>query len=183
MHSEKYLKELQRLHSRKGFGVAKNIPQGVQKLIADKGLQSILDFGCGKGMPFKQLEESNQVYNYDPVTSPINLPKKADLVYSSDVLEHIEPDQLEGVLNNLYSIADKYQYHLIACHPAKKKLSDGRNAHLIIEKPDWWKALLERKNKEHGWKIISEDITERWVKLKKAPEIFVVKYIVYLEKN
>ena len=33
MHSEKYLKELQRLHSRKGFGVAKNIPQGVQKLI------------------------------------------------------------------------------------------------------------------------------------------------------
>ena len=41
---------------------------------------------------------------------------------------------------------------------------------------------LERKNKEHGWKIISEDITERWVKLKKAPEIFVVKYIVYLEK-
>ena len=103
MHSEKYLKELQRLHSRKGFGVAKNIPQGVQKLIADKGLQSILDFGCGKGMPFKQLEESNQVYNYDPVTSPIDLPKKADLVYSSDVLEHIEPDQLEGVLNNLYS--------------------------------------------------------------------------------
>ena len=102
MHSEKYLKELQRLHSRKGFGVAKNIPQGVQKLIADKGLQSILDFGCGKGMPFKQLEESNQVYNYDPVTSPIDLPKKADLVYSSDVLEHIEPDQLEGVLNNLY---------------------------------------------------------------------------------
>ena len=182
MHSEKYLKELQRLHSRKGFGVAKNIPQGVQKLIADKGLQSILDFGCGKGIPFKQLEESNQVYNYDPVTSPIDLPKKADLVYSSDVLEHIEPDQLEGVLNNLYNIADKYQYHLIACHPAKKKLSDGRNAHLIIEKPDWWKALLERKNKEHSWKIISEDITERWVKLKKAPEIFVVKYIVYLEK-
>ena len=86
-------------------------------------------------MPFKQLEESNQVYNYDPVTSPIDLPKKADLVYSSDVLEHIEPDQLESVLNNLYSIADKYQYHLIACHPAKKKLSDGRNAHLIIEKP------------------------------------------------
>ena len=41
MHSEKYLKELQRLHSRKGFGVAKNIPQGVQKLISEEKLQSI----------------------------------------------------------------------------------------------------------------------------------------------
>lgn len=182
MHSEKYLKELQRLHSRKGFGVAKNIPQGVQALILEKGLKSILDFGCGKGMPFKQLEESNQVYNYDPVTSPIDLPKKSDLVYSSDVLEHIETDQLEGVLNNLYNIADKYQYHLIACHPAKKKLSDGRNAHLIIEKPEWWKTILKRKNTEFGWRIISEDITERWVQIKKGPEIFVVKYIVYLEK-
>ena len=45
-----------------------------------------------------------------------------------------------------------------------------------------WKSLIETKNKEHGWEIISEDITERWVKLKKAPEIFVVKYIVYLKK-
>ena len=50
MHSEKYLKELQRLHSRKGFGVAKNIPQGVQKIKTEEKQQSILDFGCGKGM-------------------------------------------------------------------------------------------------------------------------------------
>ena len=163
MHSEKYLKELQRSHSRKGFGVAKNIPQGVQKLISEKGLTSILDFGCGKGMPFTQLKEQMNVYNYDPVTSPIDLPKKSDLVYSSDVLEHIETDQLEGVLNNLYNIADKYQYHLIACHPAKKKLSDGRNAHLIIEKPEWWKTILERKKPQFGWRIISEDITKRSV--------------------
>mgnify|MGYP007000267248 len=76
-------------------------------------------------------------------TSPINLPEKTDLVYSSDVLEHIEVDQLETVIDKLYSIANKYQYHLIACHPAKKRLSDGRNAHLIIEKPEWWKAVLE----------------------------------------
>tara|TARA_Y200000002_G_scaffold164449_1_gene135699 strand:+ start:419 stop:970 length:552 start_codon:yes stop_codon:yes gene_type:complete len=183
MHSQEYLKELQLLHSKKTFGVAKNIPQGVQDLISKKELTSVLDFGCGKGMPFTQLKDVIDVYNYDPVTSPINLPEKTDLVYSSDVLEHIEVDQLETVIDKLYSIANKYQYHLIACHPAKKRLSDGRNAHLIIEKPEWWKAVLERKNKELGWKIISEDITERWVKLKKAPEIFVVKYIVYLEKN
>ena len=83
MHSEKYLKELQRLHSRKGFGVAKNIPQGVQKLISEEKLQSILDFVVVKAC-LKQLEESTQVYNYDQ--HPIS---NSDLVYSSDVLEHI----------------------------------------------------------------------------------------------
>jgi len=182
MHSENYLKELQRLHSRKTFGLAKNIPQGVQKIISENSLTSVLDFGCGKGMPFTQLNKVIDVYNYDPVTSPINLPKKADLVYSSDVLEHVEVDQLDSVLSNLYNIANKYQYHLIACHPAKKRLSDGRNAHLIIEKPEWWKAIIERKNKELGWKIINEETTDRMVSLKKGPKIHVVKYIVYMQK-
>jgi hypothetical protein len=30
----------------------------------------------------------------------------------------------------------------IACYPAKKHLPDGRNAHLIIESPDWWRTKI-----------------------------------------
>tara|TARA_B100000780_G_scaffold273197_1_gene236436 strand:+ start:701 stop:1252 length:552 start_codon:yes stop_codon:yes gene_type:complete len=182
MHSEKYLKELQRLHSKKSFGTAKNIPRGVQDIISKESLTSVLDFGCGKGKPFTQLQDAITVHNYDPVTSPIPLPNDADLVYSSDVLEHIEVDQLDQVIDKLYNIASKYQYHLIACHPAKKRLSDGRNAHLIIEKPEWWKAILEKKNKELGWEMISEESTDRMVSLKKGPDIRVIKYIVYMKK-
>ena len=105
MHSQEYLKELQLLHSKKTFGVAKNIPQGVQDLISKKELTSVLDFGCGKGMPFTQLKDVIDVYNYDPVTSPINLPEKTDLVYSSDVLEHIEDDN--KAMNELYRVLNK----------------------------------------------------------------------------
>jgi len=56
-------------------------------------------------------------------------------------------------LDQLFSIGQKYQYHLIACHPAKKTLSDGRNAHLIIENPDWWKVKMI----DPRWKIIHEE--------------------------
>jgi len=73
----------------------------------------------------------------------------------------------------------RYQYHLIACHPAKKTLSDGRNAHLIIEKPDWWKSKLDNLQ---GWNIIHEDTIERYAKVKKGPALYVLKYIVMLEK-
>ena len=47
----------------------------LQKIISENSLTSVLDFGCGKGMPFTQLNKVIDVYNYDPVTSPINLPK------------------------------------------------------------------------------------------------------------
>jgi hypothetical protein len=30
----------------------------------------------------------------------------------------------------------------IACYPAKKHLPDGRNAHLIVESPAWWREQL-----------------------------------------
>ena len=176
---QKYLKELTKKKLKKISHVS---TLTVQDLISKEGLASVLDFGCGKGMPFTQLKDVITVHNYDPVTSPIPLPNDSDIVYSSDVLEHIEVDQLDQVIDKLYNIASKYQYHLIACHPAKKKLSDGRNAHLIIEKPEWWKAILDKKNKELGWEMISEESTDRMVSLKKGPDIRVIKYIVYLEK-
>jgi len=183
MHSDQYLQELKTLHSKKTFGNTSALPKDVQVLIAKNNIKSILDFGCGKGMACSSVASDNlTVYSYDPVTSLITLPDKVDLVYSSDVLEHIEPDQLSNVIGNLYNIADKYQYHLIACHPAKKSLSDGRNAHLIIESPAWWKELIEQKNKEFGWKIISEEIIERHATVKKGPPRHVTKYIVYLQK-
>jgi predicted transcriptional regulator len=78
----------------------------------------------------------------------------------------------------LFNITTKYQYHLIACHPAKKKLKDGRNAHLIVETPDWWKNKLSKYN----WKIVFEKVKEK-EKFIQGQQIHMVKYIVLLEKN
>ena len=78
----------------------------------------------------------------------------------------------------MFNIATKYQYHLIACHPAKKKLRDGRNAHLIIEQPNWWRNKLEKYN----WSFVFEEVKEK-DRFIQGQNIHMIKYIVLLEKN
>jgi hypothetical protein len=68
---------------------------------------------------------------------------------------------------------------LIACHPAKKGLSDGRNAHLIIEQPEWWKQKIQTIP---GWKIIYEHIKGPKTKVIRHLTIDIVKYTVVLER-
>jgi hypothetical protein len=182
-HSAEYLTELKLLHEKASFGKASTIPNIVKELIKKNNINSILDFGCGKGLTSDAIKKTYPditLYSYDPVTSPIQLPKSVELVYSSDVLEHIEPELLDDTLQSLCECAVKYQYHLIACHPAKKSLSDGRNAHLIIEDPSWWNNKLKSLK---NWNIVYEDIIERDVTVKKGPPLHVVKYIVVLEKQ
>jgi hypothetical protein len=62
-----------------------------------------------------------------------------------DVLEHIEPDCLDDVLDDLKRVTKGIGFFTVACGPAAKVLPDGRNAHLIQEPPEWWlPKLLER---------------------------------------
>jgi 2-polyprenyl-3-methyl-5-hydroxy-6-metoxy-1,4-benzoquinol methylase len=59
-------------------------------------------------------------------------------VACTDVLEHIEPDQLDKVLDDLKRLVKQAGVFVIATGPAKKFLDDGRNAHLIQEGAAWW---------------------------------------------
>jgi len=45
MHSEKYLEELQTLHSKKTFRNTSALPKDVKALITKNNIKSILDFG------------------------------------------------------------------------------------------------------------------------------------------
>jgi hypothetical protein len=183
LYSENYLKELQKLHSKKTFGNSAALPEEVKHIIESKNIKSFLDFGAGKGktsVTIKNLFTDINLYTYDPVTFPIALPDTVEFIYSSDVLEHIEPTLLDKTIEDLSHRSSRYQYHLIACHPAKKSLSDGRNAHLIIEKPEWWRNKLQSLN---GWKILYETVKEYDARVKKGPLINVIKYIVILEKT
>lgn len=181
-HSKEYLEELKLLHNKKTFGLNANIPKIVHNIIKEKNIKSFLDFGAGKGHTSATISNTYpeiDLYTFDPATFPIPLPEQVEFTYSSDVLEHVEPNLIDETLQDLCNRSTRYQYHLIACHPAKKALSDGRNAHLIIEDPTWWKNKIKTID---GWKIIHEDITERYAKVKKGPPRHVIKYIVILEK-
>ena len=110
----------------------------VETFASEIGAKRILDYGCGKATLSKALADFD-VRNYDPcIPEYATPPSPAELVVCTDVLEHIEPDKLDAVLNDIIRLSSKGAFLVAATRPAKKILPDGRNAHLIIESHDWW---------------------------------------------
>jgi 2-polyprenyl-3-methyl-5-hydroxy-6-metoxy-1,4-benzoquinol methylase len=99
--------------------------------------KDVLDYGCGKAT----LSASLPFYIkcYDPCIEEYSAPPRpADIVVCTDVLEHIEPDYVGAVLDDLMRLTKVLAFLSIASRPAKKTLPDGRNAHLIQERYEWW---------------------------------------------
>lgn len=114
----------------------------IAQLVTVVGSRDILDYGCGKRTLEKAL--GYDITNYDPAIPGLDqAPEPHDIVACTDVLEHIEPDCLDDVLRDLRRCTKQAGFFLIATGPAMKVLSDGRNAHLIQQPFDWWKARLE----------------------------------------
>ena len=67
------------------------------------------------------------------------------MVVCIDVLEHIEPECLDDVLDDLQRLVIKYGFFTIHTGPAQKVLPDGRNAHLTQEPLSWWNEKLESR--------------------------------------
>lgn len=109
----------------------------VVRLIKAHQTQDILDYGCGKGTLSMNLPFT--IAQYDPAIKKHSaLPKPADIVVCTDVLEHIEPELIDNVLKHIASLTKKTAY-LVACTiPAKKTLADGRNAHILVKPRRWW---------------------------------------------
>lgn len=114
----------------------------VKKLRACDGVESVLDYGAGKGYLAKALDFP--IWQYDPAIPEIaETPRPADLVVCTDVLEHIEPERLMFVLGDLRRCVRRIGYFVIHTGPASKTLPDGRNTHLIQHGETWWRKKLE----------------------------------------
>lgn len=118
----------------------------VAKMIDQNGVSELLDYGAGSRLTLiKTISENRLVkrkFDYRPYEPAIEMyskaPEPAEMVACIDVLEHIEPDLLENVLNDLKRVTKKIGLFTVSCVPAGKTLPDGRNAHLIQEPPEWW---------------------------------------------
>lgn len=151
--SPDYRKLQEQLHKNPLYGVAsETYAPMVGKVMNTYGVERLLDYGAGKGrlgktlMGQKLVDHSFQLQHYDPAIAEWSEdPEPSEMVACIDVLEHIEPDLIENVLDDLQRLTQSIGLFTIATTPAKKVLSDGRNAHLIIEPPSWWlPKLLER---------------------------------------
>ena len=142
--SQEYLKEQINLHKNINYGSASllHVPV-IIKILNETGITSISDFGAGKKRLFEGIINSGfkkkiEYFPYDPAFLEYGDTKPAELVTVIDVMEHIEPEYLNTVLDSIKNITQKLCYFSITSLPAKKVLSDGRNAHLIQQPPRWW---------------------------------------------
>ena len=108
----------------------------------------MLDYGCGKGGTADYIERECQhrvrISRYDtgyeqyqelPVDSA---GEQFELVYTTDVLEHIEREDLPQVIGKIQGLTTNFHAHIIDLDPARKRLPDGRNAHVtLLTETEW----------------------------------------------
>lgn len=129
----------------------------IDSLIEAGKYKTVLDYGCGK----ETLQEAlphRVIIGYDPAVEGRQVAIPSDLVVCTDVLEHIEPDCIDAVIDDLFDATKKTLFFSIALLPAQKVLADGRNAHLLIQPPEWWRAKLERRFEIIDWENQHDEI-------------------------
>ncbi len=165
--TEEYRRLNAELHERRpDYGVSGHKwARAVHSLAAQYGARDILDYGCGKETLARAMETSDygakcsartgkRIVGYDPAIPGLDAPPEpADLVVCGDVLEHVEPECLDAVLDDLARLTKKVAFLVVATRLAKKTLADGRNAHLIVRPPQWWmpKIMARFHVKQYEW--------------------------------
>lgn len=139
--SSEYKKLLKEEHNKSTWGVmAGKMISTLEKFLLDSNATEVLDYGCGSSSFKNALTLDNiKVYEYDPgIEGKDSIPEPRNFTICIDVLEHIEPTLIDKVLEDLSRVTKVEGYFTIALYPASRILSDGRNAHLIVESPSWW---------------------------------------------
>ena len=108
---------------------------------------SILDFGCG---PRGGLAESfgDRVIPFDPYVEEYAEPpwsKDFDVVFSSDVLEHLSRPEIDDFVSHVRASGAEHVYLVVATRPAAKHLPGGANAHVTVKPADWWDGYLSTR--------------------------------------
>lgn len=142
----------------------------VAQVVRANGVRQLLDYGAGKGRLAEalpgHLKEPVSVTPYDPAIEAWSAtPQPADMVTCIDVLEHIEPDCLDAVLDDLKRVTRRIGLFTVHTGAAVKMLADGRNAHLIQQPPAWWLPrlmarfeLIAFNRMENGFWVIVEPL-------------------------
>lgn len=154
--SKGYLQQNSMLHrEKKGFGGSgwKHTDRIIM-WFNELHCRTALDYGAGRCTLYREIRQRDvkmKLAMYDPAVPRLAaMPRAADFVICTDVLEHVERDKLEAVLRHLCSLMKKGGYFAIATRPANKLLPDGRNAHAIVEDTPFW---LEQIEKTEGWTV------------------------------
>jgi len=149
--SEQYREQQRLLHERADYGVASlRYAPLVAQALERAGVDELLDYGAGKGRLAPELQQilkrPVKVHQYDPAVAEFSAaPQPCVFVACIDVLEHIEPELLGNVLDDLKRVTAGLGVFTVHSGPAVKVLSDGRNAHLTQQPVEWWAERLRER--------------------------------------
>lgn len=122
----------------------------IQAMLERHNAKDVLDYGSGKGAQYSRDKlhhkwKIEQPHLYEPAVPELaKLPdRNFEAVICCDVLEHLEGMELYECILNVLTYADKCAFFAITCRPAGKSLPDGRNCHITIQSPMWWRGYIQ----------------------------------------
>ncbi len=141
---------------------------GLVAELRKRGVQTILDAGCGSGkLMWRLINEfpgefdvhgfdiadncldpcfgpmKDRVLTVGCLWNPDDFTKVYDAVVCCDVMEHIPTDRVPAVLANLKKSTGKFAFFSISVIPdAFGPMLIGEALHLTVQKPNWWFAKL-----------------------------------------
>lgn len=132
-------------HQMPKYGVsAQRYLSDIEDWLGELKPKTVLDYGCGKGGLKKGLRNKGiEVHEYDPcILGKGDFPGPAEVVFCIDVLEHVEPEYMDNVLDHIHALALKGLYITVSTTQGKRRLPDGRPAHISVYSFEFWKQKL-----------------------------------------
>jgi hypothetical protein len=123
----------------------------VAEIINRLEVSHLLDYGCGSAtnLPKALAGKIKHKISYQAYDAGVprfsKPPLPAQMVACIDVLEHIEPQFIDAVLDDLARLTEGIVFATVDTGPALKSLPDGRNAHILQRPLKWWFPKLEAR--------------------------------------
>ena len=147
----------------------------IDNVINNYSFNTILDAGCGQGDVIKYLlkngydckgveisdfivkQKSLELFNRGiiKISSLENIPfddNSFDIVFSSDVLEHIPEEKIDIVISELCRVAKYDLFLTINLRPS----SENNKYHITLKSREWWEDKFEKNNVQINHLLITK---------------------------
>ena len=142
----------------------RSILQCFTAAIPDLDDHVILDFGCGPRGGLSEQFGPDRVVAYDPYVeaySALPWERHFDVVFSSDVLEHLLPQHIEEFASNVLRALPQFIFLNISTREAHKTFSDGVNVHVTVKPSGWWRDTFNRFwGQTYEYRLLREEFDE-----------------------
>lgn len=147
-----------------GYSLVKWVHK-IRKIIHSTNSKTLIDYGCGKALLYNnKINFQNQTFNnvqeywgvkdvflYDPAVEKYSIQpvEKVDGIICTDVIEHIPEEDIIVFIDNLFKLANKFVFLVIATRLAGKYFDDGKNIHLCIKTEKEWGVIFSKFKKSY----------------------------------